>query len=88
MQTRDVFDDGPTLGVGSDGNTHSDPFCAMIAPLGSHEARYGEFCDLCEARRRHCQDCGGSGMIVYHGSVPDYDKCTTCEGTGAVGSTQ
>ena len=47
-----VFADGPALGVGSDGDPHDDPYCAAIAPLGSHEARYGEFCNLCGNRRR------------------------------------
>lgn len=42
-----VFNDGPALGVGHDGNTHSDPYCAMIAPLGSYEAQHGEPCGMC-----------------------------------------
>ena len=31
-----------------------------------------------------CDDCGGQGAIVYSGSVPDYDKCDPCDGTGWV----
>lgn len=46
-----IFDDGPPVGMGSDGRVHSDPYCAAIAPFGSAEARWGEICDLCAKRR-------------------------------------
>ena len=48
----DVFDDRSTRGLGHDGNTHSDPYCAAIAPFNSYEARHGELCELCEERRK------------------------------------
>lgn len=45
-----VFDDEP-LGLGADGDVHSDPYCATIAPLGSPEARHGEVCERCAQRQ-------------------------------------
>lgn len=45
-----VFDDG-VIGLGPDGLTHDDPYCGTIAPLGSYEARHGEPCSKCEARK-------------------------------------
>ena len=47
----DLFDDGPPRGIGPDGQTHSDPWCAMIAPIGSPEYRRGELCELCIERQ-------------------------------------
>ena len=46
-----VYDDKPAIGVGRDGNTHSDPYCATIAPAGTVEATRGEPCDMCQQRR-------------------------------------
>ena len=47
----EVFNDRPPLGLGADGRTHSDPYCATLAPMGSPESRWGEICDMCAKRQ-------------------------------------
>jgi hypothetical protein len=62
-----------SIGLGHDGLTHTDPYCATIAPWGSYEARAGEICGACEARRvARCKRCGGPGELILDGI------CGTC----------
>lgn len=29
-----------------------------------------------------CKSCDGAGVIVIHGSLPDYERCAACRGSG------